>query len=184
MPSSASSLKSHSQLIRWTSQCFLRPSQWAICPLWSSSPVRSNFHHPFRVFPRTTRETSENIQNADLQRSCFFPCFWIFLIREMVSFFFLCNYKLYKLWSVFSWTVRQNLPLAILRQINPFSRWLWSAIHSLVRNTSLNIQIQQKSPAGLADSSTYGIWATNLTELPVSTLPKGGSHQICLHLWS
>lgn len=45
-------------------------------------------------------------------------------------------------------------------------------VHSLVRNMSLNIQIQQKSPAGLAHSSTYGIWATNLTELPVSTLPK------------
>ena len=106
MPTSASSLKSHSQMIRWTSQCFLRPSQWAICPLWSSSPVRSNFHHPFRVFPRTTRETLENIQNVDLQRSCFLPRFWIFLILEMVIFFSLQLLKTrsctnFKLWSVF-----------------------------------------------------------------------------------
>ena len=43
-------------------------------------------------FPQDDLKKSENSQNVDLQRSCFLPRFWIFLILEMVSFFLLCNY--------------------------------------------------------------------------------------------
>lgn len=125
MPSSASSLKSHSQLIRWTSPCFLRRSQWAICPLWSSSPVRSNFHHPFRVFHRMTRETNRKISKMEIcSRVVFCPRFCYFLILEIGSLF-LFFLPLY--WKhvqthdlFFSWkNSASNLPLAILNQIKP-----------------------------------------------------------------